>query len=1081
MNDAMTARESGRKIFWVGIGASAGGLEALRDLVRNLSPGIGAIYVVLQHMSPQHKSLLTELIGRETELKVAEITDGVVPNADNVYIAPPNHDVIVQGGRLRLLAPSTELAAPKPSVDRFFRSLAETLGDRAIGIVLSGTGSDGAYGVRAIRAAGGVTIAQSKSTAKYDGMPHSAVETGCIDLVLSPQEIGVRFDRIIRMPRNLDGIVDDPPMDTLSELFKTMRDHTGVDFREYKPSTVRRRIERRMAAIEVGNLAAYSDYVAENPTEIDALFKDMMISVTSFYRDPAEFEHLKAAVKEHLNAEDKTSLRVWIPGCATGEEAYSLAFLIVDYLGGIKALDEVELKIFATDIDTNALSTARKGFYPATISADVPPKVLQTYFTESHDGYQVTQAIRDRIVFTPHNLCQDPPFSNIDLVSCRNLLIYFAASLQAKVFVRLHYALKPGGILFLGKSESISGSESLFKPTSSAGQVYIRRSYVENRPIAPTPNLAVGRLSFGRRQTSRAERSEGDGYGQMFHALVRAIGPNGLLVTPDMHIQRVYGNVNRYLSLPEGQMRGATVSMLREELRQELRTLIPLAMRNAETRTGMEQSVSEDGQEKVQVIVHPVGLDATSDDFALVIFREWKEEPRQTPVLPIDDEAAVARIDELENEVIGMRESLQQTSEELETANEELQALNEELQSVNEELQSTNEELETANEELQSTNEELITVNEELQINSHEMSVINQELDSILSNIAAPVMVVDARLHIVQCSQSARSMFKIETGVAKPHLSQLSLPGEFPPLTSLMASVIHTGQPAEREIDTREFRGLVVAAPYFNPKGELIGATAIVHEVSDPRYRDMEVLINGLSSMIWQVGSDGTLAYANAATAEFLGQDTSEIIGRHSDTLFEESGEAYQKAQAAAIEHGTAQFDVCGEVKLTDGPQVSLTRQLIPYRHDDGTSGIFVVANKVAAPGAFTPEVPAQPVTDHVVDWRLGYDDTVYLAPAAAKLLKIDVSSGGLSRSTLIAALHSDDRTALKHGIDTVLDQAVPFSLKVRLKGSARKDAQLVISGSAERDSAGDVTAVVGKIAAVKNSRRRQAAKPKAV
>ena len=1084
----MAEIEEESKIFWVGIGASAGGLEALRDLVRHLNAGVGAIYVVLQHMSPQHKSLLTELIDRETELNVLDVTDGAVPERDCIYISPPNHDVIVRGGRLRLLAPSTELAAPKPSVDRFFRSLAETVGQRAIGIVLSGTGSDGAYGVRAVRAAGGVTIAQSADSAKYDGMPLSAIDTGCVDLVLSPEEIGLNFHRIAKLPRDLEGISDEPAADVLAELFKLLRDRTGVDFREYKPSTVRRRIERRMAALEIDSLSDYTEYVASHHDEVDVLFKDMMISVTSFFRDPEEFELLRTSIEERVIKRKSEGLRIWVPGCATGEEAYSVALLVAEALGGLKALDNVHMQVFATDIDSNALTVARRGIYTDQIAASMPEEMLETYFNKTHDGYQVSQAIRDRIVFTPHNLCQDPPFSNIDLISCRNLLIYFAASLQAKVFIRLHYALKSSGVLFLGKSESISGSETLFKPLGKVGQLFLRRSYSESKMMPSQTRGTMRRMAFERRPRPAPTGNRAEGPEQMFHSLVRAIGPNGLLVTPDMHIQRVYGNVNRFLSLTEGQVTGATIGMLRDDLRHELRTLIPLALRNGTSRIGVERWFSKESAERFQIHVHPIGADEQFDDLALVVFREWTDQPQSDPSVPIDDETAMARIRELEHEVIGMRESLQQTAEELETANEELQSLNEELQSANEELQSTNEELETANEELQSTNEELITVNEELQINSHEMTVSNQELDSILSNIAAPVMVVDARLHIVQCSQSARAMFKIESGVAKPHLSQLSLPNDFPPISSFMAEVIHTGEPAEREIAGEAFRGSIVAAPYFNPKGELIGATAIVHETSDPRVRDYETLFNAMPMMIWQKDLSGRLRHVNRSAAAFLKVDRQSAIGKEIDAFLSETDTLVADLESAALDTGEACLDVVSTVSTRGEAPIQIRRHLLPYEHDSGEKGIFVVASDNVDESSADASPMVTPAIELAVDWRLSLiDQTVQLAPHVAAQLKLaddspEAASVGVlvDRTEFLAAFDIDDRAAIGHGIDNASEQAVPFTLQARLHGADKDEPKIRVTGRAERDSRGEITRVVGRVTSVEMVRRKQSAKPAA-
>ena len=1048
-------------VFWVGIGASAGGLEALRELVRNLSPDIGAIYVVLQHMSPQHKSLLTELVGRETPLNVYEITDGMTPECDSIYIGPPNHDVIVRAGRLRLQAPSTEPAAPKPSVDRFFLSLAETLGDRAVGIILSGTGSDGAYGVQAIRAAGGITIAQSESTAKYNGMPLAAVDTGCVDLVLAPEEIGARFARVISLPRNLNGLSEEAPQDSMSSLLQMLHASTGVDFREYKPSTVRRRIDRRMTALGLNEIDDYANHIRENAEETKTLFRDMMISVTSFFRDPEEFEHLKRYIATEFAdiRKGRHGLRVWVPGCASGEEAYSIAILLAEFLGGIAALDEIPLQIFATDIDSVALATARRGLYPDSAARDIPKDLLEAYFTRTDGGYQVNQALRERIVFTPHNLCQDPPFSNIDLISCRNLLIYFSNSLQSKVFARLHYALKPSGLLFVGKSESISGSETLFRPAVDHGQIFHRRSFPEGTAKMHRRGLETVRLPYDRSSQRSAERTESaDPFGAMFHALVRTIGPNGLLVTSDLHIHRVYGNIDKYLSLQEGQLRGATIAMLRDDIRHELRTLISLTLRSGRTRLGLERRLGEDETSRLQIQVHPIGVAERSEDLALVIFREWEENPRPAPRPPENDDAASARINELEQELVGMRESLQQTVEELETANEELQSLNEELQSANEELQSTNEELETTNEELQSTNEELITVNEELQINSHEMTLINQELDSVLSNIAAPVLVVDSRLHIVQCSQSARTMFQIESGVAKPHLSQLSLPGEFPPLTSFLAEVIQTGARSEREIDTDLFRGTVIASPYFNPKGELIGATAIVQKISDPRVQDLENLLDTLPLMIWQKDAEDRIVSVNSAAADFMGVTRGDAKGQTFGDLITTDTDALRMAEKEALSEGRAALDIRARVEAKNGTQRELEKLLVPYQSENGSKGLFVVARELSDDVALSGW------------WVENGSQDVTLSPEALGQLGLEKaasSEGVLSIKDWLERFHPDDRDPIHHGLKGAFAQAIAFTVLARLKVSGSEVRKAAVTGHARRGEDGKVTSIAGEISMI--------------
>ncbi len=958
----MKRAEIDNKPFWVGIGASAGGLEAMRELVKNLVDNIGAIYVIVQHMSPQHKSLLTELIARETSLDVVEITDGVAPKPDTIYVVPPNNDVVIRGQRLLLQPPGGGVASPKPSVDRFFRSMAEAVADRAIGVVLSGTGSDGAYGIQAVRAAGGITIAQTEKSAKYTGMPLASIGTGCVDLVLSPEQIGSQFARIIQLPRDLNDIEDGgEPNDALAQLFLMLLRETRVDFREYKSSTVRRRIERRMTALDMADLEAYVAHAHEHREEVAALFRDLMISVTSFFRDAEEFEDLSNHISGQLSQVPDDGYRIWIPGCATGEEVYSVAILMVEQMGGLEKFDETKLRIFATDIDANALAVGRRGFYLDAAASGIPEEYLEKYFVPTSGGYQVVKALRDRVVFTQHNLCSDPPFSNIDLVSCRNLLIYFNNVLQSKVIQRLHYALKTDGILFIGKSEPIVASSEIFQPVAQGVRIFKRRPRSELGGKRVDELVSKINTRTHAPQTPRdSEASETAGL--MFDTLVSMLGPDGMLVSSDHHIRKIYGNIDRYVSLSEGLVRGATIAFLRPEIRHQVRILTTLALRSAETKYGPDQDVPNAPELQLKIEVHPISNVRGAEDLVLVLFKEREIEQSALIEVSDPDERAKLQVQELERELHTSRETLQQTVEELETANEELQVLNEELQSaneelqsnneeletVNEELQSTNEELETVNEEMQSTNEELITVNEELQINSHEMTFLNQELDSILSNIAAPIVVVDSGLHVVRCSQSARELFQIDPFIGRPHLSQCSLPGGFPSITAIMSEIIRDGDRIEREIEAPTFKVSIVAAPYFNSKGELIGATAIISDTSELRVRhDLEMLLNNVPLMIWHKDNDNMILNLNDAAAEFMGTTRSSALGENLVSFMPDIADQELQEDLATIMEDEPKVGVVEQIKRGDEDPVWISKSKVPYSLADGQSGVYVVAQDI--------------------------------------------------------------------------------------------------------------------------------------
>ncbi len=812
---------------WVGIGASAGGLEALSVLAKNLPQQANATYVVVQHMAPQHKSLLRDLVSRETHLSVVEITSGMVPQPDHIYITPPNSNLTVANGRLELMPPDQTPSAPKPSIDSFFIDLAEEIGPRAIGVILSGTGSDGAFGVRAIRAAGGITIAQDEASAKYDGMPMAAQRTGCIDLILPPEDIGAKFKEIVETSRDAEGLAAlMPPVNSLAEINQLLFAQTNVDFRDYKPSTIHRRIERRMAALGLERIADYVDRLRANTDEVETLFRDMLISVTSFFRDQQEFKRFDAAIQRIVEERDDTQpLRVWVPGCATGEEAYSIAMLFAEAMGGPDTIDRNQLQIFASDIDREALKVGRRGLYPASSMSRVDETLLERYFTPIGDSFKVVKPLRDVILFAEHNVSQDPPFLNLDLICCRNLLIYFGQELQHRVMSRMYSALKEDGLVFLGMAESITGVESLFLRDSAGGKIFRKREGgdIDLTPLRPSARLQVRAVQRLEEQAARSELRD-DG---RFSALVNTLGPNAVLVTSDYKLRRVFGEIDAYVSIPSGDVKGASVDYLKGRLANEARVLISLAQRGETARHSGLLPLPGRNDGGLRLSVYPLSSDRGSETLYLLVFSETDENVESGDIA--DDVAGdelVVR--ELRRQLASTRETLQQTIEELETSNEELQSLNEELQSTNEELQSTNEELETANEELQSTNEELITVNEEQQINSMELSLVTKELESILVHLALPVVVLDLRLNIVRASNEARKVLSIPTEAPKVHIAQCELPDGFPRPLTFLPDVVERGQTVEIDYDLKGTPSTIRAVPYRNARNQLAGAVMMV-------------------------------------------------------------------------------------------------------------------------------------------------------------------------------------------------------------------------------------------------------------
>ncbi|WP_010137185.1 chemotaxis protein CheB [Oceanicola sp. S124] len=810
----------------VGIAASAGGLEATSLLVQNLEGKVPATYVIAQHMSPTHKSLLTSLISRETKLPVVELRGTVTPEPGTIYVTPPNSDVIARDGQLCLAEPFGHPATPKPSADRLFQSLADQFGERSVGIVLSGTGSDGSYGVQAIREAGGITIAQEVDTAKYDGMPASAIATGCIDLTLSPERIGQQFERILMHPRNFDDlkVIAQHPT-RLSDLLQILLARTGVDFRGYKETTINRRIARRMAALQLESYADYVDHCRTAQEEVDALYKDLLISVTRFFRDPLQFDQLKTQIDELVARDGGRQLRVWVTGCATGEEAYSIAILFAEALGGPKALKKRQVQIFATDIDDRALDVARRGVYPISAAQDIPSHLLARYFEISGNELHVLRELRDVTLFSRHNIFQDPPFINLDLVSIRNLLIYFEAPLQERVLYRIHYALAPQGMLFLGTSETVGVLEAHFEPFHGSEKIYAKRrtSRVTNYrfPEMSSSGYRQGVAEAGDRAPVKNTSDPEDG---MFESLVKSVAPTGFIATRGGDILRILGDISPFIELNENGPLAMNTRLLRRPLRDEVMSLIAISLKGRCQRSSRWHEFDLGATNRVRFRCFPMSSSAKADNCLIAIeTRHVDVQLLERQGLDSDDRAYVER---MEADMRSTQEALQQTVEELQTTNEELQSVNEEMQSTNEELQATNEELETSNEELQSANEELITVNEELQINSAELQAVLADLDAILTDVPFVVLAVDPALMVRRASALARQFFKIgEIPTIGLHLSQLTIPQGFPSLSSPAAEVFNLRQPKEFTIDTDDSNYRLAFSPYADSKSDLTGLT----------------------------------------------------------------------------------------------------------------------------------------------------------------------------------------------------------------------------------------------------------------
>ena len=865
----------------IGIGSSAGGLEAVRELVAALPMDVPASYVVVQHMSPNYKSVMTELVARQTQLEVEKVTDGVVPRPNVIYITPPNNDIIVADGKLRLLPASVEPAAPKPSVNRFLMSLAESYGENAMSIILSGTGSDGANGLQAVHEAGGITIAQDNDSAKYDGMPRAAVQTGCVDLVMNPKDIGKHLEKILAVPRDFDGLRSSrEPLQTNSDVLKIVQARTRMDFREYAQTTVSRRIGRRMMALGIPTKEEYATFLRNTPEAVDDLFKDLLISVTRFFRDPEEFESLRRLLPAVLATRDVGPLRVWIAGCATGEEAYSVVMMLAEALGVQEDALKSHIQVFATDIDVDALKVARRGVYNASALDDIPKDLADKYVTQHPDGVQIIEPLRGVILFSEHNVAQDPPFQKIDLLCCRNMMIYFGAALQAKVMSRFHYALKDNALLFVGKAETAGGSDHMFMPDRTSSHIFRKRGLRLTGAIQYASYQ--GEPSRRKARTKPAPPQEGGNDKALFDALAQSLGKDALLVTRDFSIERVYGDVSSYVQMTEKSALKMHLDLLRPPLREEARSLVTIAFKNNQQRTGVRHLLDTSGESDVRLDVYPIIADALDENVALLTF---------TPVEPLEEDAndgqasepetsVEQRIKLLEREVDTTREALQQSNEELENSNDELQSLNEELRSTNEELQATNEELETSNEELQSTNEELISVNEELEVTASELRDRTSELTSVLENAPIAVLVMDTALQITQATYKARDRFDLRRPLSTPHISQCTLPDGFPALGPICLECLGTGLTDTREFTAGTDRVILTCAPYFDTNGQIMGVTLCVSEYTGLA-REMETILDSSQLLVIHRDANGEILRLSQQAAELIGIDRHQAVGKN--------------------------------------------------------------------------------------------------------------------------------------------------------------------------------------------------------
>jgi len=787
MAESKTSKKSNapKKFQVVGIGASAGGLEAIRDLLKALPADTGMGFVIVQHLDPTRESLAPEILTRITSMPVEEVRRSQQIKPNHVYLIPPNFDLTICRGILSLLPFKSEKKGQRLAIDLFLQSLARDQSDSSIGIVLSGTAKDGTQGLKAIRSAGGLTIAQDPKTAKYPGMPESAISSGFVDLILSPVEIARELARVskLQLGTNADHEISSETNECLRQIFTQLREFSHIDFTHYKHSTIMRRIGRRMVERKSETLRQYAKYIEEHPEEVKTLYADILIHVTEFFRDPKSFQFLKDEVFPKLvkNRKPDATIRVWVAGCSTGQEAYSIAIVLQEFLnqGALK----FPIQIFATDISDRAIHKARVGIYPLSIESTVSQERLDLFFERVDAGYKVKKNIRDICLFSKHDVTNDTPFSRLDLISCRNVLIYFASALQKKVMPLFHYALSPNGFLLLGKSESLSGLSKLFSSVDKTHKVYAKSI------VSPAAKSAHSKTVFRRGLQEAAkeltpEKNENSLKKDVERATLSRYAPPSVIVNANMDILHFQGRIKHFLEPMAGQASLNLFKMIRSELVPILRKAVLLATtKNAPVRQENLIFEIEGSYVKINIEVVPLNPLASGELRNLIIFFEEVTQSlkRSAPKGRIEKTSAKntnkktswkdqgERIRLLMEELSAKEQAQRSLTEEFETSQEELTATNEELQSTNEELQSSNEELETSKEELQSSNEELTTVNEELQIRNEDLHVLSSDLSNVLSNVEIPIVIVGGDRHIRRFTPKAEKIFNlIATDVGRP-------------------------------------------------------------------------------------------------------------------------------------------------------------------------------------------------------------------------------------------------------------------------------------------------------------------------
>ena len=941
-NGAEKRRNPDEPAAVVGIGASAGGIAPLQHFFAEMKPDSGLAFVVVMHLSPDFESQLAEVLQQKTKMPVVQVTEAVKVQPDHVYVIPPNHQLTFEDSMLRLMPPQ-QAQGRRVTIDLFFRTLAYAYGQRAVSIILSGTDSDGVIGLKHIRAQGGVTIAQEPEEAEFDSMPLSAINTGMVDWVLAVADMPERLLKFVRnenamqLPPEIleaeeaDAKVEDAPGgETVSDetrdpedeealvlALRHLRAQTGQDFSHYKRATVLRRMARRMQVNSIESIPRYLDFLRQHTAEAHALLHDLLIGVTHFFRDQASFAALEANIPQLFAGRKHTDeLRIWVTACATGEEAYSIAMLLCEHAA--KLNDPPTLQLFATDIDEQSIHSAREGLYPRTIEADVSQERLRRFFMRDNGSYRLKKEIRDKVLFARHNVLSDPAFSRVDLVTCRNLLIYLNREAQRRVFDVFHFALRPGGLLFIGGAESADSSHSLFSPLDNHHRIYVRRSLPRSTwnipalpPGIPAPRRVPGAIAGPMlpRMTSGAVEQAGDqsqqsGYegqarrsvmfGELHLKLLEEYGPPSVVVNEAYDIVHLSENAGRYLTFHAGEPSTNLMTVVDPDLRVELRTaLFRAGQSNKSVIVAALHVPIGDATETIDLHVRPIRPGDAAQGFFLVLF-----EKKATPLTEAEESTERETISrQVGDELQSLKEQLNATVEQFEVSSEELKASNEELQAMNEELRSAAEELETSKEELQSVNEELITVNHELKEKVEELSRANSDLNNLMTSTDLATIFLDRQLRVVRFTPSVQELFNLLPADMGRPISDITHKLRYGALIEDAQRVLDRLASVEREIESDDERSFLARiAPYRTLEDKISGVVVTLVDVTQVKRAEAEVrevskqmaselhrfntVMAAVPDFIYHFDLEGRFTYVNPPMLDFWGKTSEEAIGK---------------------------------------------------------------------------------------------------------------------------------------------------------------------------------------------------------